>query len=724
LIDLVRTLAIAWKSLTAYPPGHPALQTALGAANSRLHDALAELGTVSLGVAKDGLLYGDEKLASPHAQGLAAALYRRDVTLLHFDSGLESRALEAFLRTLSVDPNEAARPPLAEELAAAGITHIRIEAADYSALRVTDSVDASTRPPDLWDDLLQALLQDRKLAPEGRRLFEAAKESVSEIAEFLVRMVREPQSGAASETGSRFGAAVTAHLGALSGGERGAALHQVLELVRALPEDIRAAVLEAAVRASASDETSGAILDSLAALAPNAVLQILHHIASEGEALSSHALRVLRALEGTIRKSSETFSDVDRETLVAEMSSLFRAEDIDRFNPEDHEALLERVSLEIPERVPNLETPPELGDRLATVTDDEVAEHLTQTVLELLRKRGPLEGFEALLVHLETLFRVHVAHGRLEEAISIVETLREIERDRRFTSKAAATIQECFGRLAGGDSVSTLIDSLQQPSVRGAGLAQRLIELLGAAAARNFLFALAEESDQSRRRRLFDLLASVGPTIVPAAKELLSDARWFVVRNMILLLRKVADRSSVPELRGLAEHPDLRVRLEAIKSLLAFDPTVPRDLLARAIHDPDPKLAEAAVTLAGTYGIKEAVEPLVEIVERLDLLGQRRALRLKCLRALGELGDPGALTRLGRFFRPSLLPLVALEERRAAFKSLESYPSEARRALVDAGLHARDGEIRTICERLAQQPAAAIALSERETPSSDKELPE
>src|SRR5262249_54009803 len=153
------------------------------------------------------------------------------------------------------------------------------------------------------------------------------------------------------------------------------------ELVRALPEDIRAAVLEAAVRASASDETSSAILDSLAALAPNAVLQILHHIAAQGEPLSSHALRAVRALEGTTPRSAETFTDVDRETLVAEMSSLFRSEDIDRFNPEDHEALLERVALEIPERVADVETPPELGDRLATITDDEVAEHLTQTVL-------------------------------------------------------------------------------------------------------------------------------------------------------------------------------------------------------------------------------------------------------------------------------------------------------------------------------------------------------
>ena len=53
---------------------------------------------------------------------------------------------------------------------------------------------------------------------------------------------------------------------------------------------------------------------------------------------------------------------------------------------------------------------------------------------------------------------------------------------------------------------------------------------------------------------------------------------------MVLLLRRVQDRSAVDEIRRCADHPDLRVRLEAIRALFAFDSKVPRDLLARTIH--------------------------------------------------------------------------------------------------------------------------------------------
>ena len=113
------------------------------------------------------------------------------------------------------------------------------------------------------------------------------------------------------------------------------------------------------------------------------------------------------------------------------------------------------------------------------------------------------------------------------------------------------------------------------------------------------------------------------------------------------------------------------------------------------------------MALAGSYGIKEAVDPLLEIVEGLDLLGRRRSLRVKALKALGELGDPAALPRLRRYFRRAPFALVSLEERRAAYRSLPMYPPDARQALVERGLRSRDPEIRRVCEGLRGQRTVA-----------------
>jgi HEAT repeat protein len=258
--------------------------------------------------------------------------------------------------------------------------------------------------------------------------------------------------------------------------------------------------------------------------------------------------------------------------------------------------------------------------------------------------------------------------------------------------------------LANPDSVRAVLDAVGRRGSQAAGLARRLLDVLGAAAAHSFLLALAEEADKSRRRRLLELLVSFGPAIAGPAREKLSDERWYVVRNMIVILQRVGDRTALPEIRKCANHPDLRVRLEAIKWMLAYDTEVPMDLLDKAIHDPDPKVAEAAVTLAGSYGIKEAVRPLLRLVAGPDLFRRRQPIRLKAIKALGELGQPEALTELAPFFKERLLPVWSLAERRAAYRSLHSYPAAARDPIVERGMRSRDEEIRRICLNLTRAP--------------------
>src|SRR5204862_3485045 len=194
--------------------------------------------------------------------------------------------------------------------------------------------------------------------------------------------------------------------------------------------------------------------------------------------------------------------------------------------------------------------------------------------------------------------------------------------------------------------IRSLVERMHEARPEMAAVIQKLIERMGLAASHMLLMALADEDNLGRRRRLFDFAVSLGPAIVLAARRFLGDDRWFVVRNVIILLRSVDDRTSLPDIRRCAQHPDLRVRMEAIKSLFALDPTVPIDILDDAIHAADPKLAETAIALAGSYGIKEAVAPLLRVISGNDWLGTRRGLRIRAIKALGELGVPAALPRL------------------------------------------------------------------------------
>ena len=115
----------------------------------------------------------------------------------------------------------------------------------------------------------------------------------------------------------------------------------------------------------------------------------------------------------------------------------------------------------------------------------------------------------------------------------------------------------------------------------------------------------------------------------------------------------------------------------------------------------DLRAATAAAELAGQRGDPALIEPLLGTLRAWDVMGRRRPVRLAALQALGRIGRPEALPRLGRFFR-DWGPFPARAERRVAYESLHGYPAEARAALVRRGLRSRDSEIRAVCERLRQ----------------------
>jgi hypothetical protein len=499
--------------------------------------------------------------------------------------------------------------------------------------------------------------------------------------------------------------AVGARLAAAGPEERDRLNPQVIQLIRSLPAEVREPVLAGALRVLAADEGSNAHLAALAAALPAAdVLRGLQRLAREQGQLSAHALRMAQALAETHEGLSDTSFLPEPPADIAEMAALFREEDVDRYNPEDHRALLaQKPTIDLATIAVELAADPDAFGP-DTESDDAIERRLVITALDMIAT-SPDVVRPLVLGRLRDVFTRSLQVNRFAQAISIIRAVRELAAD-PTQAERREVLEEFVATLADAQLLAGLVAASRQPGGPPFVQVQTLVLALGASASRGLLEALAAEPERARRLRLIELAASLGPAIVPETRRLLADPRWYVVRNMVLLLRRVQDRSAMDEIRRCADHSDLRVRLEAIRALFAFDSKVPRDLLARTIHHPDPRLAEAAVLLTGQHGITEATDLLVEILRRWDLLGRRRSMRLKALRALADLGDPSVLPRIAHFFREWPIPIVALEERRAAYRLLSSYDEAARAPYVAQGERSRDPMIREICRGLRKGPAA------------------
>jgi HEAT repeat protein len=717
VIDFVRALAMAWKNLAAYPRTHPAVVSSLQAAEARLTELRGPAGEVTLGIASNSLVYGSMTIDSAAAQKLAFALYARGVAMLRFGTATTGEELETFLRLLAASTPGHDRRPIWEEITAAGVVNINLQPVAYGAVQLSEDLSQAPKPEaeePIWDSILRALLEGGRFADGARALATVA--SVDELSRMLSEFVDLDRPEAVPrDFDATFGIRVTTREQRMATlcsfiertfGERlrsgpgpglQNSLEQGVQLLAALAQPIRSVVLGGIIRALGGDETPLAVLRQFTSALPNdEVLEALRYLSSIGD-LSPHAALLLNALT---QSSPEAVPEAaPEESAVASLVALFGNDDVDRFNPPDHRELLGSVAIRIPE-VPEeaVRALAELGTRAGTVASAVVERQVTTVLLDLLAVAEPGRAVESALARIEQTFRAWLERGAYHEASTLLDDLHAVAAGGSAELKGAIE-----AHIGAGSRIPALIESILEAEVEKLPLLRRIVTTLGTPALRHLLAALAEEGDLSRRRRLFDFIASLGPVIVPPAIEFLGDSRWYVVRNMIALLRVLEDRTSIPEVRKLGRHEDLRVRMEAIKSLFALDGNVPKNLLDDLFAHPDAKLAQGAVALVGAYKMKEGVDPLLRILSERDLLGGARMIRLKAIRALGEIGDPRALPALGGFFGGSWLPWPAREERLAVWQSLSHYPPAARAPFVEKGLKSRDGEIRAICARLAKR---------------------
>lgn len=140
--------------------------------------------------------------------------------------------------------------------------------------------------------------------------------------------------------------------------------------------------------------------------------------------------------------------------------------------------------------------------------------------------------------------------------------------------------------------------------------ALRLLQALGPRAVNALIDLLAEEEGRNRRRLLVGLLSRIAAEDPAPIVNRLSDDRWYVVRNLLTVLRETSTTTAAEAVVTATNHPDARVRLEALRVLGTSDRgAITR--LSKAVTDDDEKVRHAAIGMMGAAGTAEAGSALV-----------------------------------------------------------------------------------------------------------------
>jgi hypothetical protein len=200
---------------------------------------------------------------------------------------------------------------------------------------------------------------------------------------------------------------------------------------------------------------------------------------------------------------------------------------------------------------------------------------------------------------------------------------------------------------------------------------------------------LSVETRAGMRAMLCDIIVDVGRDRVDEVGAFITDGRWYLVRNAANILGRLGGPRAVAYLARLAEHPEYRVRREAIDALQRSGAAEAGVHLAGFLDDPDENLQIRVLQSLTDDQVRLALPKLLAVLERRDPWHRHFIVKRQVIAALARARTRGAFPVLRRLAgRRFILDRRGRELRslaRFALASLDGQESSRRQGAFAAG---------------------------------------
>jgi hypothetical protein len=617
LSEFLIELSISLNKHAMYPDGHPSLFPAAMAVTQRAALLLDDRPSLSLGVARQQLVIEGVATEPKHPVlgDLAGRLHRHHLGAVTFTRGLRAEEVAAALKVLAVEADRTGDPlGLGPRERLTQWQHIRLHPLTYERLELVDEgrEGGGLRGAQLWVGLARAALAAEGSSdkpPESvepvviaKALDEHAKNEAYDqvIVGYLLQIAEELR-----------------HSG--SGADTLALQRRTSRLVRAMkPETLRRLVSMGGDIA----QRRKFVLDATHGMAVDAVLEIVRAAADTSQqVISSGLVRMLSKLATHAEHGADPVRPQADAALRDQVTSLLTGWQLVDPNPDSYATALQSIATEAR---PEDESRPMPGAFAAE------PRRLVETALEI-GSTGPMVG--------RAVERA-LGRGDLSTILDALETAPDGGGQAGFTLWQRLTSPALVAQLVAAEPLNFAV-------------LDRLLPRLGPAAIEPVLDALAESESRTTRRGLLDRAGRIQADIGAAVVKRLGDPRWYVQRNMLVLLDALPRVPPDFRLDPFLAHRDPRVRREAVKLQLKMSRAAEdiggkgsgagRDAALRAaLQDKDPRTLRIALTALQEECADELVPLVIAVLE-----GQAPIeLRTLAVRALGRAHAPQALEAL------------------------------------------------------------------------------
>ena len=235
-----------------------------------------------------------------------------------------------------------------------------------------------------------------------------------------------------------------------------------------------------------------------------------------------------------------------------------------------------------------------------------------QILLEMLLQAESVPEYEDVLSLLRNVFSYSLKQKNLRTAVDIMQQTRALAENPVFSDTIKRQMNLLLASVNSEESIKSLGEMFDSDAALDEQLASEYTAFLNRTSIPPFISLLGELESIHGRKIVIDILITLGKHDIQAVAKGLQDNRWFVVRNIIYILRHIGDKKAVEYLLATAKHTDERVRKEAIKTLGELKNALALQTLRDCLDDPDPSIRKIAVKALGSIGSETAKRIILE----------------------------------------------------------------------------------------------------------------
>ncbi len=714
LSEFLYALNIARRQVAVYPPGHPMIASASEKLLALLENVLEFRREVTLGIARDTLLLDGKQLdpANPVYRDLATNLFNARVVSLTIQGGVTADEVRQFFEVLSY-PHEkiAAGGGLTAMLTATGVRGFRAQEIDYRAFHATEVAALNAPrtsvgnddPAVLWKAFANGMVSG-SIDPDG--VLQLPQEQFDPV--LLAEVLNREQESVKGRVAETYDHAIADFLKQSNRQQLNVQSSQELFdrlglLIERLSPELRRRFLNSTLQwlSTRPDQATGVLANWSHSTIADALEQV--------EADQLQVPRILMDILGKLGGHSQATDSQRKITAVASrnneqtaelLNKLFRDGGIESYVPDDYaDALAVLATADVETSLDSTQ----VEGLMDTLNGHALEWQFCAILLDLMEQDIRVGSDEVIARNLEELAFYFLECGDFASLTGIHDHLSRLLDDPHTSS--SVTVTRTRDIFAGENFIFLVLDGLdvwgkeQYPAIR------EMIGKIGLPFVAPLLNRLAEESVMSRRRLYMECVKRIGARAFDSIVARLGDPRWYVVRNLVILLRELNDPEALRPLSRLFGHAHPKVQYEVIRAYLHFnDPQADRYVL-RELEQTDSGVLLGVVRLASNSRNPDVVRKLTELLNARGGSEPDLALKSTIIATLVEIGCVEALPGLTAFIesRNLFMTKQLFRLKLEAVASLAHYTGPEVAALAARLQQQFSGEIGRVAEKVGLQ---------------------